>query len=108
MIKLFLLLLRHFPYSQWQLRPPLPTIRACSLVSVLWLSPAGLPDTVQPFVTAQPAVVAAQPSGAQAYSTNYSPSDTTAAPAAGSYSSNLSTNGKWYPFYGYRRPAYLR
>lgn len=57
-------------------------------------------------VTAQPAVVSAQPNGAQARSAGYWPAETTAAPRAGNYSQSA-TSGKWYPFYGYRRPAYL-
>ena len=60
----------------------------------------------RPVVTVQPAVVAAQPNGSQPYSTGYWPPATTAAPPAASYS-QPSTGGKWYPFYGYRRPAYL-
>ena len=64
--------------------------------------------TVQPaVVTAQPAVVTAQPNGAQTHSSGYWPSGTTAAPPTGGYYSQPSTSGKWYPFYGYRRPAYL-
>ena len=67
----------------------------------------------QPTYLAQPAVVGVQPTvatvqpdGAQFYSTNYWPSETTVARPAGSYL-QPSTSGKWYPFYGYRRPAYL-
>jgi hypothetical protein len=57
-------------------------------------------------VTAQPAAVTVQPTGARVYSTNYWPSETAVtAPAAG-YSQS-STSAQWYPFYGYRRPAYL-
>ena len=58
-------------------------------------------------VTVQPAVTTAQPNGAQAYSTGYWPSETTVAPPAGSYYSQPSTSGQFYPFYGYRRPSYL-
>ena len=64
--------------------------------------------TVQPAVAAaQPAVVTAQPNGAQVYSTGYWPSETTVAPPAGSNYSQPATSGRFYPFYGYRRPAYL-
>ena len=63
---------------------------------------------VQPAaVASQPAAVAGQPAGAQSYSTGYWPSETTVAPPAGSYYSQPATSGRWYPFYGYRRPAYL-
>jgi hypothetical protein len=65
----------------------------------------------RPVATVQPAVVAAQPAavtaGAQTRSAGYWPSETTAVPPAGSYYSQPSASGKWYPFYGYRRPAYL-
>jgi hypothetical protein len=64
--------------------------------------------TVQPAVgTAQPVVVTAQPNGAQTHSSGYWPSETTVVPPVGSYYSQPSASGKWYPFYGYRRPAYL-
>jgi hypothetical protein len=64
--------------------------------------------TVQPaVVTAPPAAVTAQPNGAQTHSAGYWPSETTVAPPVVSYYSRASTSGKWYPFYGYRRPAYL-
>jgi len=87
--------------------------------------------------SASPSVVTVQPSaatvqsGPQVYSTNYRPPESTvAAPAPAvqggphAYSSNYwaseptvpapasgwsrtPTGGQWYPFYGYRRPAYL-
>jgi hypothetical protein len=57
-------------------------------------------------VTVQPAAVAAQPNGAQVYTANYPPAETTVAPSAGSYR-QPSTSAEWYPFYGHRRPAYL-
>jgi len=64
--------------------------------------------TVQPSaVTAQPVAVTAQLNGAQTRSAGYWPSETTVAPPAASYYSQASQSGKWYPFYGYRRPAYL-
>jgi hypothetical protein len=64
--------------------------------------------TVQPaVVTVQPAITTGQANGAQAYSTGYWPSETTVAPPAGSYYSQPATSGKFYPFYGYRRPGYL-
>ena len=63
-------------------------------------------------VTVQPVIITAQPNGAQAYTTGYWPSETTVAPSPGSYYSQPyysqpATSGRFYPFYGYRRPAYL-
>ncbi len=57
-------------------------------------------------VTVHPAAGAAQPNGAQVYTANYPPSETATAPLAGNYR-QPSASAKWYPFYGYRRPAYL-
>ena len=55
---------------------------------------------------AQPSEVVVQPGEPQSVTTNYWPSETTAA-APASRSVQRSTGGQWYPFYGYRRPAYL-
>ena len=70
----------------------------------------------QPAYLASPSVVVVQPSaptvqnkdnGSQAYTTYYRPPEATTVLRAASSRPAYATSGQWYPFYGYRRPAYL-
>ena len=60
-------------------------------------------------IVVQPSVVLVQPSAPQVWTAYYPPAPGAAAPAptvVPQYSSppQCTTSGRWYPFYGYRRP----